>query len=103
MMRLAEPPLPRNRIPPTATFAHHCARLTAIAAHHCLPGGSCLPQALVLCRALRTRGLAATVRIGVTAPAANLEAHAWVELDGEPLGQEVGRYTPLPGIYGGKT
>ncbi len=49
-----------------------------------IPGGTCLTQSLALARILRRRGVAAYVRIGVKTAGA-LEAHAWVEADGEAL------------------
>jgi hypothetical protein len=47
---------------------------------------ACLPQAVVLARMLRARGLPADIRIGVARNAEGLKAHAWVELEGRALG-----------------
>ena len=47
-------------------------------------GASCLPRSLVLWGLLRARG--AVIRLGVAQSAARgFAAHAWVELDGQPL------------------
>jgi hypothetical protein len=56
------------------------------AAHHALPM-TCLPRSLALCRMLRRRGYAAQVRIGVRRENDRIAAHAWVEVDGAPLGE----------------
>ena len=50
-----------------------------------MPGESrCLMRSLVLTSLLSRRGIASTIVIGVT-PGSAFGAHAWVELDGEPL------------------
>lgn len=54
-----------------------------------VPGGTCLAQALALTRILRTRGVAAETRIGVTT-ADGFHAHAWVEVEGVPLTRQSG-------------
>lgn len=48
---------------------------------------TCLPRSLALCSLLRERGYPAEVKIGVRREAGQLLAHAWVELDGEALGE----------------
>lgn len=50
-------------------------------------GLTCLPRSLALCSLLRERGYPAEIRIGVRREAGRLLAHAWVELDGETLGE----------------
>jgi len=58
----------------------------------------CLTQALVLDSYLRRRGISSRVAIGVTrARGESLEAHAWVESEGEVLlgGEDLERYTEL--------
>jgi hypothetical protein len=56
------------------------------ARHHLWPM-ACLPQALALRWLLAREGIPATVQIGVRKAAGALEAHAWVELEGQPLGE----------------
>ncbi len=48
---------------------------------------TCLPRSLALCSLLREQGHPAVVRIGVRREAGQLLAHAWVELDGDVLGE----------------
>lgn len=51
-----------------------------------LPARPCLPQALAARALLARRGVATTFHIGVAAtPAAGLQAHAWLERDGQVL------------------
>lgn len=69
-------------------FAQRCAELTAIASRNGLYRANCLHQSLALCRVLRGHGLAAKLRIGVLPRSSPFQAHAWVELDGVPLGQQ---------------
>lgn len=62
---------------------------------------TCLPLSLAIWARLRRHGYAAELRIGapLTAPRSEpFEAHAWVELDGRPVGEEadlLDRYTVL--------
>jgi hypothetical protein len=62
------------------------AAIIAIAGRYALANGSCLRQALLLWGLLRGCGQAAELRIGVRTQD-GFAAHAWVELDGAPLGQ----------------
>lgn len=83
--------LPTGKMPPgmpTSQYAQRCAALTAIAARHGPVSGNCLPQALALQHLLVRQGIAAKIRIGVLPGSDPLDAHAWVELDGVPLGTE---------------
>lgn len=62
-------------------------------------GANCLPRSLVLRQMLRDRGMTADIRLGVAKLAdGGLRAHAWVELDGLPLGDDLhmsARYAAL--------
>ena len=63
-----------------------------------LPGGSCLTRALAVETLLRRHGYDACLRIGVSKNApSDLQAHAWVESNGEVVigGDEVDGLTPL--------
>ena len=68
-----------------------------------VPHFSCLARALVTCALLERRGERPTLQLGVrrdAPPSEQLDAHAWVELDGEVLsdGADVAaRYAPLVG------
>ena len=58
----------------------------------------CLTRSLCLRWLLGRRGLPAQLRLGVAREADGLLAHAWVELQGQPVGeetQEVNRFAPL--------
>jgi hypothetical protein len=54
-----------------------------------VPGGTCLAQSLALTWMLRTRGIAAHVRVGVQM-ARGFHAHAWVEVNGVAVTSESG-------------
>jgi hypothetical protein len=47
----------------------------------------CLPQALAVYYLLRHRGGNPHLSLGVRRQDERFDAHAWVELDGQPLGQ----------------
>jgi hypothetical protein len=82
----AAPDLPREHraLLPTIQRLH---RLIDLAARHHLYPMTCLRRALVLQRIARVRGADARVRIGVRKDAGALQAHAWVECDGQIVGQ----------------
>jgi hypothetical protein len=83
------PPLsPKRPELPAMAFAQRCAELTAIAARNGLYRANCLHQSLALSHVLQQHGLPARLKIGVLPHARPLQAHAWVELDGIPLGQQ---------------
>lgn len=48
---------------------------------------TCLTRSLVLTRVLRSRGVPCRLRVGVRKQDGRLEAHAWVECDGQPLAE----------------
>jgi hypothetical protein len=68
-----------------AAHAQHLSRLLDIAAHRLPVRSTCLTRSLALAWMLRRRGAAAHVRIGVRFASGTLDAHAWVELDGQPV------------------
>lgn len=84
-------------------YADRSAQLTATAALHCLPSGSCLPQSLALCWLLRKKGLDAHIRIGVKPQTGPLMAHAWVEYQAMALGQQQSGYTAFPHLSSSST
>lgn len=65
-----------------------------------LPGtGTCLPAALVATRLLAAHGHEATLHLGVAPTADGIDAHAWVEHDGDVLVgdlPDLARFHPLP-------
>ena len=62
------------------------ARMVGVASRRIVPG-ACLARSIALARMLAVRGLSSDIRVGVrTADTGGVEAHAWVELEGRPLG-----------------
>ena len=72
-----------------AAFAQRQAHLVQVAARHGLYRPTCLPQSLALWWFLKCRGIEANLRIGVKPSDSGIEAHAWVELQGQPLNDVV--------------
>ena len=68
-----------------ADIAHRIARLVGIAANHGPYRATCLRQSLALWWLLRRRGIPAELRIGVRKDGGELQAHAWVEHQGQAL------------------
>jgi hypothetical protein len=56
---------------------------------------SCLPRSLVTWRLVRGQGLACELRIGVRKGGDQVQAHAWVEMDGRPLTREESSFVPF--------
>ncbi len=50
-----------------------------------LPGSTCLPKAMALAAMLRADHHDCALRLGVKQEQATLAAHAWVEINGEPV------------------
>jgi hypothetical protein len=78
-----------------------CVWATAAAARHHLWPMRCLPRSLCLRRLLCQAGFSAQLRLGVAKEEGRLVAHAWVELEGRPVGETevgIGRFAPLPAI-----
>ena len=69
------------------TRGRRLAGLVSTAARHHLYPMTCLRRSLVLQRMLRQEGFAAELCIGVRKEDGGLQAHAWVEVDGEPVGE----------------
>jgi hypothetical protein len=80
-------PLPADRL---------VSLVDAAARHHLRPM-TCLPRSLALKALLQRQGVETDLRIGVRREAGRLLAHAWVEQDGNPVGEpaDVGRFAPL--------
>jgi hypothetical protein len=58
-------------------------RMVDLAARHLPWQPSCLPRSLVLWFLLRRQGVPAELRIGVRKSQQQLQAHAWVEVEGQ--------------------
>jgi hypothetical protein len=76
--------------------AQEIAALADIAGRRGPVHANCLPQALLVHALLRRRGLSPQLRIGVRKEAGVFDAHAWVELGGQPLAQATLRHVMLP-------
>ena len=58
----------------------------------------CLERSLTSQRMLRKRGIDAELKIGVQKQGPELEAHAWLEIDGRPVAEPEGvsqRFLPI--------
>jgi hypothetical protein len=70
------------------------------AASHGPIRANCLPQSLTLWWMLQRRGLDARIRFGARKTATGIEAHAWVELQGDVLNDRpdvASAFRPFPG------
>lgn len=91
------PRRPGDATPPFPCALPRAIWLVEVAGRHAPGGPSCLNRALVLSWILRRRGVPTTLRIGVSRDGGGLEAHAWLEGEGQViLGPGEGeRYHPL--------
>lgn len=64
------------------------AKWLAVASRHHLIRAQCLHRSLALHRRVRREGLSSQLRIGVVKDGSDLKAHAWVELNGSPVGED---------------
>jgi hypothetical protein len=65
-------------------------RLVGIAAELVPSYANCLPRSLVVKARLCHLGVPADLRIGVSVADSGLQAHAWVEVDGDPVNDSRG-------------
>jgi hypothetical protein len=65
--------------------ARTLSRWVGVAARRGMARGTCLTQSLTLLRLLQREGVMGQLRIGVRLQAGQLDAHAWVEVDGQPV------------------
>ena len=78
--------------------AQQIAKMVRVAVVYGLFCATCLPQSMVLWRFLQGQGIGCHLRLGARSENGNLEAHAWVEVDGVALNEmeDVGkRFRPL--------
>jgi hypothetical protein len=76
--------------------AKTAAKLVAIAAGRGPVRATCLRRSLVLWWLLRRDGIETVLRVGVNRDSGSLEAHAWVEFQGRPLGDDDDIATRFP-------
>jgi hypothetical protein len=61
--------------------------LVSLAGRLHLPPMTCLPRALTLRRMLSRHAIPSKLRIGMNKAPTGMHAHAWVEVDGEAVGE----------------
>lgn len=84
LLRRLSPPHPREI--PVAIGADRLAWLVGAAARRHLWSVSCLEKSLALHTLLLGRDSRPELKIGVRREGSGLRAHAWVEVDGQPVG-----------------
>ena len=89
-------PLLRPAGPQDLQEAEALAQLANIVGRRGPIKSTCLRQAVLLRVWLRRRGLDARLKIGVQKTNGQLDAHAWVELEGTPLAQPNLTHHPFP-------
>ncbi|HXU43968.1 MAG TPA: lasso peptide biosynthesis B2 protein [Thermoanaerobaculia bacterium] len=70
-----------------AARAEDWIRAVDVAGRHHLYPMRCLPRALALRHLLAEQGIETDLRFGVRKEGAELAAHAWLEIDGRPIGE----------------
>ena len=77
----------RRELAPDAALktALAAARTVSMAARRGFYRANCLPTSLALAHLLRRQSIGVDLRVGVRKVAGALEAHAWVEHNGQPL------------------
>ena len=73
-------------------LVERCGELAGMAVRFWPMSLTCLPTSLSLCHLLRGRGIDVKLRIGVQRDDTLLDAHAWVEYAGEPVGAVTDTY-----------
>jgi hypothetical protein len=91
----------RQRSADTAALALRLHSLVAIAARHHWVGARCLHRSLALQHLLLRRGVATRLRIGVRREGESLEAHAWLEWQGQAIGEPYPDFESLDLSYPG--
>jgi hypothetical protein len=82
-------------------LATRYARWIGIAARYHAVRARCLHRSIVLHRWLSREGLPSELRIGVRKDSGRLQAHAWVELHGQAVGEPAqprAAFVPLPNL-----
>jgi hypothetical protein len=82
-------------IKPDVIWCERLAQLAAIAGEQGLIQATCLRQSLLVYGMLRWRGLTPDLVIGVQPTRSMPNMHAWVILDGAPLGQGTLQHVPF--------
>lgn len=83
--------IPLAAIPPGIETASVPARISYLvngAARLLFRREACLERSLLLWTLLRRRGIESELKIGVATEESTMRAHAWVEIDGEPINEQ---------------
>ena len=94
--RLSSSDALRNAEAADLQSSQRMSRLAEIAGRRGAVPATCLRQSLLVYWLLRRRGFAPELKIGVRKRESLFDAHAWVELQGVPLGQANLSHTPFP-------
>ena len=86
--KLAAAPRRAARVGRSSRDAESVARTVDAVSRRLPVRSKCLPRSLALWTMLQRAGIDATLRIGMRTDGSG-EAHAWVECDGAPVGEEV--------------
>jgi hypothetical protein len=81
---------PERALPNARQLAWDTWRLVDAASHHHVKKMSCLRRMLVLQRLLAEQGLRVDLTIGARKEQGELAAHAWIEVEGEAIGEARG-------------
>jgi hypothetical protein len=90
-----------GRVVDQLPVAQHAARLVGWASRLHLLKMTCLPRSLTLRWMLGRRGIASELKIGARKTQIGIHAHAWVEVDGEMVGEAGGmeyEFSPLDSV-----
>jgi hypothetical protein len=61
-----------------------------------LAKATCLPRSIVLARLMAQHGFRPSLRIGVARINGQVVAHAWIEHEGKPVGEDIEHYVAFP-------
>lgn len=101
---LSRHPAPRAATDADMAAAERLARLARIAGRRSVLVTTCLRQALAVYGLLRRRGMRPELKLGIDRlPGRSVDMHAWVELEGVPLGHPRLRHRPFEPVGGKRT
>jgi hypothetical protein len=85
-------------VEPSLLKAAETAAVVEMAARRRLANATCLRQSLVLWYLLRRQGIDSELRLGVRKRGGEVQGHAWVEIDGSVINDDlqiIQQYTPM--------
>ena len=92
---LSHNPAPHPATPNHIDAARSAARMASIAGRRGTVTATCLRQSLLVYWLLRRRGLAPELKLGVRKQQGVVDAHAWVEIQGESLDPHPSTHAPF--------